>query len=86
MNVMNETYSLPDARCAGCILKIERALSHVSGIKHVRGNATQKRIQISWEQASYSSAKIQSIIGGLGYTATPIKDAPAHDDLRPLLY
>lgn len=86
MNVMNETYSLPDARCAGCILKIERALSHVSGIRHARGNATQKRIQISWEQASYSPAKIQDIIGALGYTATPIKDAPAHDDLRPLLY
>ena len=86
MSVMHETYSLPDARCAGCILKIEKALSHVSGIRHVRGNATQKRIQISWEQASHSSEKIQSIIGGLGYTATPIKDAPADDDLRPLLY
>ena len=26
-----------------------------------------------------SSEKIQSIIGGPGYTATPIKDAPAHE-------
>ena len=24
MSVMHETYSLPDARCAGCILKIEK--------------------------------------------------------------
>ena len=65
MSVMHETYSLPDARCAGCILKIEKALSHVSGIRNVRGNATQKRIQVSWSRPPIHLKKYKALLGGL---------------------
>jgi len=41
MSVAGQTLALEGVRCAGCVLKIEKHLAALAGVRHARGNATQ---------------------------------------------
>lgn len=85
MSLASETFALPDARCAGCVLKIERALSVLPGVREARGNATQKRVRVIWDEAAQSTQSLRMAICDLGYTADRLRAEGTEDRLKPLL-
>ena len=65
--------ALEGVRCAGCVLKIERNLAALSGVTLARGNATQRRIRLVWDDEHHSIDDLTQQIETLGYCARPIK-------------
>ncbi|NRB05087.1 MAG: cation-translocating P-type ATPase, partial [Rhodobacteraceae bacterium] len=80
-----ETFALPDARCGGCIVKIERTLCGLTGVEHARGNATQKRIHVIWDDVSQSVDTLRHAIRDLGYTAELVGDSAPKSDGHGLM-
>jgi Cu2+-exporting ATPase len=77
MNGVSETFALTDVRCGGCVVKIERALQKTEGIEYARGNATQKRLHVTWDEGQQTALSVQHIIRQLGYIAEPMTIAEA---------
>lgn len=73
MSTASETFSLADVRCGGCVVKIERALQKTEGIEYARGNATQKRLHVTWDEGQQTALSVQHIIRQLGYIAEPME-------------
>lgn len=57
--------------CAGCIQKIESALSKVEDITHVRLNFSTRRLALSWKGESKRANDFANIIENLGYGVQP---------------
>ncbi|WP_298921011.1 cation-translocating P-type ATPase [uncultured Roseobacter sp.] len=73
MSMVDDTLVLHGVRCAACVLKIERHLEQLPGVEIARGNATQKRMRLVWEDGSQSIASLIQDIRDLGYDATQIQ-------------
>ncbi len=65
--------SIQGAHCSGCVSKIERGLTSMSGVKAARLNLTTARLSVSWDDAHQSSSAIVSKITDLGFGATPFQ-------------
>lgn len=62
-------FSLPDIHCAACIGKIERGLSSVKGVGHVRVNLSLKRLTVS---GTPDPTRIETELKKLGFEAYPL--------------
>ena len=85
MSVAQQTFALEGVRCAGCVLKIEKHLAALSGITHARGNATERRLRLEWDDTQQSVEDLINHIETLGYQARSIATAPAPKDEQSLL-
>lgn len=88
MSMVDDTLVLHGVRCAGCVLKIERHLEQLPGVEIARGNATQKRMRLVWEDGSQTITSLIQDIRDLGYDATQIQvdqSAPKEPSLLPRL-
>lgn len=85
MSVAQQTFALEGVRCAGCVLKIEKHLAAISGILRARGNATQRRLRLEWDDTQHSVEDVITQIEKLGYQARSITTAPAQADEPSLL-
>lgn len=65
------------ARCAGCISKIEREVSGLTGVDTVRLNLSTGRLAISLANANVDPARIIAALDRLGYPATPFDPGAA---------
>ena len=54
--------SIQGAHCSGCVSKIERGLTSMSGVKAARLNLTTARLSVSWDDAHQSSSAIVSFL------------------------
>jgi len=70
MTVTTQTLALQGVRCAGCVLKIERRLAQLPGVQIARGNASQRRLRLVWDDALQSLDQLTQSIRDLGYDAT----------------
>ena len=71
---------VPDARCAGCMGKIEREVQAVPGVRLARLNLTSKRLSVEFGAGSGANpAAVMAAVTGLGYRATPYDPAAAAD-------
>jgi Cu2+-exporting ATPase len=71
---------VPDARCAGCMGKIEREVQAVPGVRLARLNLTSKRLSVEFGAGGAANpAAVMSAVTGLGYRATPYDPAAAAD-------
>lgn len=61
---------VPDARCAGCMAKIEREAQAVAGVVSARLNLTQKRLSVAFAGADADPADVVAALARLGYPAT----------------
>jgi len=59
------------ARCAGCISKIERAVSGLPGVETVRLNLSTGRLAVGLANGGVDPGRIISALDRLGYPATP---------------
>lgn len=73
---------VPDARCAGCMSKIEREVLALPGVATARLNLTQKRLTVAFEAARADPGAVVARLDALGYPATaydPGRALEAHD-------
>lgn len=75
MSVTSQTLALDGVRCAGCVLKLERNLAALPGVEMARGNATQKRLRIVWNDDCQTVDSLVRSIRDLGYDAREIAEA-----------
>lgn len=61
----------PGIHCAGCIGRIERALSDLPGVTRARVNLSSRRIAVDWRQDEATAADIVARVGDLGYQVQP---------------
>ncbi len=73
MTVTSQTLALQDVRCAGCVLKIERRLAQLPGVQIARGNASQRRLRLVWDDGLQTLDQLTQSIRDLGYDATQIR-------------
>ncbi len=57
--------------CAGCMQKIERALSSIPDVIRARCNLSTKRVAVSWKGNSTTGATIIAKLDQTGFTAIP---------------
>jgi Cu2+-exporting ATPase len=70
---------VPDARCAGCMAKIERAVQALPGVAAARLNLTQKRLTVDFARDAGEPAAVVAALERLGYPATPYDPAQARE-------
>ncbi|MBV9565227.1 MAG: cation-translocating P-type ATPase [Bradyrhizobium sp.] len=63
--------------CAGCMAKIERGLSAISGVTLARVNLTDRRVALEWRQGALDPARFIDRLAELGYKAYPFEKASA---------
>jgi Cu2+-exporting ATPase len=59
------------ARCAACIVKIEREMAGLPGVETVRLNLSTGRLVLGLRDAGVDPGRIIAALGRLGYPATP---------------
>lgn len=59
------------AKCGGCLAKIEKNVSALDGIDHVRMNLSTGRLIADWTSTTFSPDSIIDTLEGLGYPAKP---------------
>ena len=57
--------------CAGCIGRIERAVSHLPGAPSARLNYTTRRLNVAWQGDGFAPGEVAAALGALGYHAEP---------------
>lgn len=74
---------VPDARCAGCLSKIERAIGALSGVASARVNLTQRRLSVEYGAGVAADPHdVTAALDRLGYRSSlydPAEAAIAHD-------
>ena len=69
----------PDARCAGCMAKIERTVLALPGVTAARLNLTQKRLTVDFAPGAGDPAAVVAALERLGYPTTPYDPGEARD-------
>ena len=59
------------AKCGGCLSKIERGVSELQGVDHVRMNLSTGRLTVDWTDKTFNPDQIITTLSGLGYPAKP---------------
>lgn len=71
---------VPDARCAGCMGKIERTVAEVAGVRLARLNLTTKRLSVEFaREGAAEPGAVVAALTSLGYRATPYDPSAAAD-------
>lgn len=68
-------------RCANCVLRLEKALTALPGIKRVRINAASRRARVVWAEDHTSLQALLDCVERTGYRPVPL-EASALDDAR----
>jgi Cu2+-exporting ATPase len=67
------------AKCAGCIAKIERAVSGLPGVSNGRLNLSTGKLAVTWTGPLHPTRIVEAVTG-LGYTAVPYDPASSDDE------
>ena len=70
---------VPDARCAGCLAKVEREVQALPGVSGARLNLTQKRLTVEFKPGTGDPAGVVAALTRLGYPATPYDPGQARE-------
>jgi Cu2+-exporting ATPase len=70
---------VPDAKCAGCLSKIEREVAGLPGVASARLNLTLKRLSVEFDGRRADPSTVVQHLGRLGYPATPYDPGEARD-------
>lgn len=69
---------VPDVRCAGCLAKIERAVSAAPGVRAARVNLSRKQLTVDFAEGASDTTPVLEALDQLGYRASPYDPAQAH--------
>ena len=78
--------AVPGMHCAGCMSKVERALTQVSGVSSARVNLTARTVTVEHDDALQTRTLMQAL-DGVGFESQPRRDlsARAPSAVKPLL-
>lgn len=65
--LMQISFTVPDIHCVACIRKIERGISELPQVKHVRANLSLKRVTVIWDPAKGRVSTIDQALTDLGF-------------------
>jgi Cu2+-exporting ATPase len=68
---------VPDVRCAGCLAKVERAVSEVPGVASAHLNLTRKQLTVDFKGETADTVSVLAALDRLGYAATPYDPSQA---------
>jgi Cu2+-exporting ATPase len=68
---------VPDLRCAGCLAKVERAVSALPGVASARVNLSQKKLAVEFRAGAGDPADVVAALDRLGYPSTAYDPAQA---------
>jgi Cu2+-exporting ATPase len=71
--------SVPGVHCAGCIRKVETALSKLDGVKYARVNLSTHRAAVHWQPAGAPPPMLETL-ERLGYKAHLFEAPAVHED------
>ncbi|MCH2165285.1 MAG: cation-translocating P-type ATPase [Marinovum sp.] len=83
--VEKRTLALDGVNCASCIFKIEDRLRALHGVRFVRGNATTRRLRLSWDPRHQTQDTLVREIESIGYGAHVFEATPDVQDEPSLL-
>jgi len=92
-NLQTVQLSVPDMHCAGCMGKVEKALTTLNDVASARTNLSTRRVRITWENDVLTPEKLIEQLAANGYSAQTIDEeddfeaaqqAVAHTLLRAL--
>ncbi|ODS24246.1 hypothetical protein AB835_04945 [Candidatus Endobugula sertula] len=63
---------LDDMTCAACVWLIEKRLSIVDGVKHIRINAATHQCLLRWDSKSIALSQLMKILSSIGYRPQPL--------------
>jgi copper chaperone len=61
------TYTAPDISCEHCRQTIERTLGALAGVRDVRVEVPSKRVEVTFDPAQVSAARIEAVLDDEGY-------------------
>ncbi len=61
------TYTSPDISCEHCRQTIERTLGAMAGVRDVRVEVPSKRVDVTFDPAQVSAARIEAALDEEGY-------------------
>ncbi len=65
------------AKCAGCLSKIERAMTAIDGVTAARLNLSTGRLRVTWRDGTLAPVSLLTTLQGLGYPSVPFDPAAA---------
>ena len=81
---VNYVVSAPAIHCGVCISTIEKALSQLPGVKHVRANLSLRRVSVTLVNSDQSPAPFVERLEKLGYSAQSLDEGSSTNDDREL--
>ena len=74
--------SVPDMHCAGCMGKVEKTLTSLSGVITARANLSTRRVKISCVSNTLTPDILIEQLAGNGYAAQTIEDVNTFEDTQ----
>ena len=65
-------FLVPDIHCEGCVEGIRRAVSAVTGVLSVQGDATTRRIDVTINSEQVAAATVEAAIADAGFSPQPV--------------
>lgn len=72
--------SVPDMHCAGCMGKVEKALTTLKGVSSARANLSTRRVKITWSDGVLTPDTLIEKLAGSGFSAQTIEGVEALED------
>lgn len=72
--------SVPDMHCAGCMGKVEKALTALKDVSSARVNLSTRRVNITWKNNILTPENLIEQLAGSGFAAQTIDDVEAFED------
>ncbi len=73
-NLQTVHLSVPDMHCAGCMGKVEKALTALNDVASARTNLSTRRVKITWKNDNLTPEKLIEHLAATGYSAQTIDD------------
>jgi len=81
-NLQTVQLSVPDMHCAGCMGKVEKALTALNDVASARTNLSTRRVRITWKDDILTPEKLIEQLAGNGYSAQTIDDMDGFEEAQ----
>jgi Cu2+-exporting ATPase len=73
LNESSLDFAVQGVNCAGCLGRIERAVTALPGAPSARVNFATRRLRVIWRGADFDATQIEPTLAALGYRARPFE-------------
>ncbi len=66
--MVKQVFRVADMHCSNCVMRIEGLEDDLSGVQRVRASYKKQQVEVEYDEAVMTEAKIVTAIQKLGYT------------------